>query len=117
MNKTYLEKRIEKKAHDRFMKEYIDATDIIARNPILKVLKIEVDGKMIPLHQFGTNRGLLNGNQYNEYRKNSLSEKTNTDFIKEELVKKYIEEETDSILNELSNIKFLLESGGEWRWK
>ena len=109
MSKTILEKRIEQRAEERFEKELKEFIGIVERHPIGKLLRISIEGKNIPIAANGPNYGLFNY----EGTKNSLGEKTtNLGDVKEKLLEKYKQEETDEILSKLDNLNYLFEQIG-----
>lgn len=103
MEKTFLEKRIEEKAIELFEKDYRDFVEIVNRHPVGKLLQIKVNEKQIPLTNFGCNYGFFN----NEQERNSRSKLTNYDEMKEQLIDRYIKEETDKVIDQLQNIGYL----------
>src|SRR5699024_2711514 len=103
MEKTFLEKRIEEKAIELFEKDYRDFVEIVNRHPVGKLLKVNVNEEQIPLTTIGRNYALFN----TEQEQNSRSKLTNYDEVKELLIKKYIAEETDKIIEQLQSIGYL----------
>lgn len=101
--KSALEKRIEEKAIELFEKDYKDLLDIIERHPVGKLLQVKVDNIRMPLTNLGCNFGMFNYKQ----EENSRNELTNYDEVKEKLIKEYIAEETDKIIDQLQSLGYL----------
>ena len=80
-----------------------DFVEIVNRHPVGKLLKVNVNEEQIPLTTIGRNYALFN----TEQEQNSRSKLTNYDGVKELLIKKYIAEETDKIIEQLQNIGYL----------
>ena len=106
MEKTHLEVRIEERAKELFEKDYNDFVSILNRHPVGKLLKVNVNEEQIPLTTFGRNYALFN----TEQEQNSRLKLTNYDEVKELLIKKYIAEETDKIIEQLQNIGYLFDN-------
>ena len=105
MNKTFLEKRIENKARKEFEKEWNGFVEQMYRHPIFKHITIKIDGKDIPLATFGVNFGVFNQDQ----DKNPRNKFSNFEDVKEKVVQKKIEEETEELLYRLSSVNYLFE--------
>ena len=106
MDKTMLEKRIEERAEKRFKDDLRSLINDIQKNPIGKSLTILINGKPVELADSGINFGLINNNS----TKGNYVHNTNLIEIKEKLVDVYIKEETDSILDKLTNIDYLFQN-------
>ena len=106
MDKTMLEKRIEERAEKRFTDDLRSLINDIQKNPIGKSLTILINGKPVELADSGINFGLINNNS----TKGNYVHNTNLIEIKEKLVDVYIKEETDSILDKLTNIDYLFQN-------
>lgn len=105
MDKTMLEQRIEERAEQRFTKEFNNLIQELINNPICKGLKVTIGEEDIPLANFGSNYGLLNGS----VTINKNSKHTNLEVVKERLLIQYKQEETDAILNKLSSLDYLFQ--------
>ena len=105
MEKSFLEKQIEKRAEERFEKEYNDLVKYIDNHSIGGKLKIRTSklDKPIPLVDFGTNYAFFNNNQ----DENSNSNLSNYSEVKALMIQKYIEEETKTILSKLEHLEYL----------
>lgn len=103
MEKTIIEKRIEEKAKDRFEKDLINAEQILKNHPILSSLKIG-ELKLVSVNSCNYSKEF-----FNRCHTELLEEKTNFNKIKENLIQKYIKEETDNLLAKLDNIKYLFD--------
>jgi hypothetical protein len=104
MEKTALDKRIHERAEERFNAEFKGLVDYLSSHPIFSRLQAALpDVGKISLVNFGTNRGLLNATGL----KNSNSHVVNLAEVKEELLKKYIQEETDNLLKKLEGLEYL----------
>jgi len=108
MDKTFLEKRIEEKAREEFKKEWNDFVEQMYRHPIFKHITIKIDGKDIPLADFGINFGVFNQKQ----DENSINEFLNFEEVKDKVVQEKIKKETDELLNRLSAVNYLFEKEG-----
>lgn len=108
MDKTFLEKRIEKRAIKRFDEEYKQFITLLRKNNIADEIKININGDLIPLVNFGSNYGVFNNEELNTER---TKKHTNLEYVKKTLIDRYIQEETDNVLSELHNIKQLF----DWR--
>lgn len=106
MDKTMLEKRIEERAEKRFTDDLRSLINDIQKNPIGKSLTILINGKPVELADSGINFGLINNNS----TKGNYVLNTNLKEIKEKLVDEYKKEETDSILDKLTNIDYLFQN-------
>ena len=106
MDKTMLEKRIEERAEKRFTDDLRSLINDIQKNPIGKSLKILINGDPIELADSGINFGIINNNS----TKGNYVLNTNLKEIKEKLVDEYKKEETDSILDKLTNIDYLFQN-------
>jgi hypothetical protein len=106
MDKTLLEKRIEERAEKRFKDDLRILINDIQKNPIGKSLTILINGKPVELADSGINFGLINNNS----TKGNYVLNTNLKEIKEKLVDEYKKEETDSILDKLTNIDYLFQN-------
>ena len=106
MDKTMLEKRIEERAEKRFTDDLRSLINDIQKNPIGKSLTILINGKPVELADSGINFGLINNNS----TKGKYVLNTNLKEIKEKLVDEYKKEETDSILDKLTNIDYLFQN-------
>jgi len=102
MEKSVLEKRIIEKAKNRFDQDVESAREVLAKHPILNALWIHIKDnvklKLCAVHGYCPATDLFT---YSHDRK-LLCENTNFYEIKSKLMEKYIEEETDKILNQLS---------------
>jgi len=97
MEKTILEKRIEEKAIERFNMEYKKWLNYNLSSPF-KYLCVHVgECKEVNLFTFGGNYAIFNENGSHKINKSDSFEQ-----IKNELIKKYIAEETDAILSKLT---------------
>lgn len=103
MDKTHLEKRIEEKAIERFEKDYREFVNYVKNHPVGKHLKIKIGNKEIPVAYFGVNYALFNEKQ----DENKRSEHTNYEKVKKEIIQEYIKQETDKVIDQLSNIGYL----------
>lgn len=106
MDKTLLEKRIEERAEKRFKDDLRILINDIQKNPIGKSLTILINGKPVELADSGINFGLINNNS----TKGNYVLNTNLKEIKEKLVDEYKKEETDAILDKLTNIDYLFQN-------
>ena|SRR3990167_219687 len=109
MEKTFLEKRITQKAEKRFEKEWDEFMKFNFNNSIGKRICIKQKDKdneddEINIFAFGCNHALLNGEQ----NRNKQSEQTNYEEVKKELIEKFIEEETELLLNRMEELKYLM---------
>jgi len=75
------------------------------RHPIFKHITIKIDGKDIPLATFGVNFGVFNQDQDKNPRNNFF----NFEDVKEKVIQKKIEEETEELLYRLSSVNYLFE--------
>lgn len=106
MDKTFLEKQIEKRAQKRLDETMVAFSKAIQSNEALNNLKIKIGEKIIPLmNGWGTTGGVL----FNGDSPCLAKELTNIDEIKSMLLEKYIEEETDLILEKIGSINYLFE--------
>ena len=105
MDKTFLEKRIEKKAIEEFKKEWNGFVEQMYRHPIFKHITIKIDGKDIPLADFGINFGVFNQKQ----DENPRNEFLNFEYVKEKVIQEKIEKETEELLYRLSSVNYLFE--------
>ena len=106
MDKTMLEKRIEERAEKRFTDDLRSLINDIQKNPIGKSLNILINDNPVELADSGINFGIINNNS----TKGNYVHNTNLIEIKEKLVDVYIKEETDSILDKLTNIDYLFQN-------
>ena len=106
MDKTMLEKRIEERAEKRFKDDLRSLINDIQKNPIGKSLTILINDNPVELADSGINFGIINNNS----TKGNYVHNTNLIEIKEKLVDVYIKEETDSILDKLTNIDYLFQN-------
>ena len=104
MEKSELEKRIEGKAKERFAKEYDQFIELLSKNKIAKLLKINgvelfsnYSNRVIPTYESHISEA------------NDKNSKTNLMEIKAKLIEIYTKEETDNLLNKLLSIAYLLE--------
>lgn len=105
MDKTFLEKRIDNMAREEFEKEWNDFVRQICNHPIFKRITIEIDGKKIPLADFGVNFGIFNQRQY----KNDRNQFLNYEDVKEKVIQEKIEQKTDELLLQLNAVSYLFE--------
>lgn len=108
MDKTFLEKRIENKAREEFEKEWNDFVIQMYKHPIFKHITIKIDGKDIPIANFGINFGVFNQKQDENPRNKFL----NFEDVKEKVVQEKIKEKTDELLYRLSSVNYLFEKEG-----
>jgi hypothetical protein len=95
-NLTILQKRIEEKAKERFLKDFKELSNLIKSNPIGRDLKID---NMYVIH---THCGTIYNAFFNGVNTTEIGEKrTNIEQIRTKLIQKYIQEETDDILLKL----------------
>ncbi len=110
MNKTFIEKRIEEKAEISFDDNLRNLLKSIEANPIGAKFRFNVVGveKTILVREVYGNSSL---ESIFEIKKN---EKINTNFeiIKKELIEKYIQVETDNLLNKINNLSYLFNQEG-----
>lgn len=108
MDNAFLEKRIEEKAREEFEKEWNDFVNQMYKHPIFKHITIKIDGKDIPLADFGINFGVFNQKQDENPRNIFL----NFEEVKDKLVQEKIKNKTDELLNRLSAVNYLFEKEG-----
>lgn len=108
MDKTFLEKRIEEKAREEFEKEWNNFVEQMYKHPIFKHITIKIDGKDIPLADFGINFGVFNQDQ----DRNPRNEFLNFEEVKDKVVQEKIKKKTDELLNRLSAANYLFEKEG-----
>lgn len=108
MDKTFLEKRIENEARKEFVKEWNGFVEQMYRHPIFKHITIKIDGKDIPLADFGVNFGVFN----TEQDENPRNEFLNFEEVKDKVIQEKIKEKTDELLNRLSAVDYLFEKEG-----
>lgn len=107
MKKSALEKRIEKRAEDRFDSQVKELVLYIDKHPIGCRLKITIDGHQINLANFGGNHGLIN----EQGTDNSNADKTNLQQIKVDLLEKYEAEEIQNLEEKLDSVRYIFEQG------
>ena len=105
MNKDWLEKRIEEKAKELTDKQYKEFIDFIRNNLFGYRLKVKIDGKYLPLADFGRYDVLFNDNQ----DKNEYNEHTNYNEVYEEIFNINKKQLTDDLLSKLDSIQYLLD--------
>ena len=103
MSKSILEKRIEEKAEKRVKQEYKDLIKYLNESKIAKYIKVTIGEEKINLSNFGSNFGLLNGDM------SSQANRTNIFEVIEQLEKDYIQQETDTLLENLKSIHYLFD--------
>jgi len=104
MEKTFLEKQIENRAKERFDKDYESFLKFGLENKIARMLTLKPEeGKNgLPIFNSSSNRGLFNG--YQEL--NHEAGKTNYEKVKQEVIEKYIKEETDMLLKKMDDLQY-----------
>ena len=112
MEKSILEQRIEEKAEERFNEEFKSLMTAIERNEVGKRLffKASNDQKVkLTNNQNGTRGQVAYLNLYGIYNEQTkkIVDSTNIEEVKEAVLKQYIAEETDNILNKLQDLKHL----------
>ena len=110
MDKSFLEKRINGKAEERFHEDMRGLVDYIYNHPIGRKLKIKIGEKEIPLVNFGRNYGIINQEPTQDYSR--VSDVINIIETKGEVTEIYKQEETEVILKKLDNISYLFEEVG-----
>lgn len=108
IDNAFLEKRIEEKAREEFEKEWNDFVEQMYKHPIFKHITIKIDGKDIPLADFGINFGVFNQAQ----DRNPRNEFLNFEEVKDKVVQEKIKKKTDELLNRLSAVNYLFEKEG-----
>ena len=113
MEKSILEQRIEEKAEERFKEEFESLITAIERNEVGKRLffKAGNDEKIkLTNNRTGTRGNFSYLNLYGSYdsQNEKIIDLTNIEEVKETVLKQYIAEETDNILNKLQDLKHLL---------
>ena len=112
MEKTILEQRIEEKAEERFNEEFKSLITAIERNEVGKRLSFKAsnDQKVkLTNNQNGTSSQVAYLNLYALYgsQTEKIVDLTNIEEVKEAVLKQYIAEETDNILNKLQDLRHL----------
>lgn len=117
MEKSKIEEALELRAKNRVDEDINNFVKLILANPIGNLLevKIIVDGQeqKVPVANFGVNYGLVNNkdtfhDSYNGHKENKNSkEYTNLEAVKRELLERYIQEETEELLNKVESIGYL----------
>lgn len=105
MDKTFLEKRIDNMAREEFEKEWNDFVRQMCNHPIFKRITIEIDGKKIPLADFGVNFGIFNQRQ----DKNDRNQFLNYEDVKEKVIQEKIEQKTNELFLRLNAVSYLFE--------
>ena len=106
MEKSYIEKVIKKKAEDRFNTEWDKAVALVADNPILRRVYIEIpdtDGGMpekVYLYESGGGHRMI---------LSKTRGRINFENIKKQMVEIYEKEETEALLNKLDAVKYIFE--------
>ena len=106
MEKTYLEKRIHERAEKRADKYFDEISSLFESHDELVRYGLSLkptDGESPKIFRsrYYDGAGIFDSQE-------NLSEFTNWQDIRKELVKKYEKEETDEILSKLENINYLL---------
>ncbi|MCV3742547.1 hypothetical protein OF387_15035 [Lentilactobacillus hilgardii] len=106
MDKSILEKRIHDQAEERADK-YFEMIRLFFRDKDELVNKLALTNSKEKIYfktdAYGDGNGMFDSQEW-------LSEYTNWQDIRKELVKKYEKEETDNILSKLDSINYLLEA-------
>ncbi len=108
---NFLQSKIEEKASERLNKDLKEARDLLLKNPILSRLEIEVKSKEGEEYGIFLVGDTSNSKSFfSEYGYRALSEETCLEFtnmeeIKYNLLKKYIKEEGDEMLEKLNLLK------------
>lgn len=106
MDKTMLEKRIEERAEKRFTEDLRSLINVVNTNAIGNKLTLLIDGKPISLAKPSCTFGIINEKALDA----EFAKHTNLKEVKEILIDQYIKEETDDILNKLTNIDYLFQN-------
>jgi hypothetical protein len=106
-----LQERIEERSAEKFNKDFMSLIRIINENPIGKKLKIKINEKesFSLINYYGTTGGTFFNSRYEDITKYG-NDLTNIEEIKNELIEKYIKEETDSILGKIEVLADFLEN-------
>lgn len=107
MDKSILEKRIHDKAEERADKYFEEISSFFGEHEELVIYRLSLkptDGESPKIFKsrYYDGAGIFDSQE-------NLSEYTNWQDIREKLVEKYEEEETDNILDKLDSINYLLE--------
>lgn len=106
MDKTMLEKRIEERAEKRFNDDLRNLINVVNTNAIGTKLTLLIDGKPISLAKPSNYKGIINEKALDA----EFAKHTNLKEVKEILIEQYIKEETDAILDKLTNIDYLFQN-------
>lgn len=110
MEKTFIEKRIEEKAEERFNENLEKLKKDVGSNPIGEKLTLKLKGIEKPIRigcRHYSNDNVLFDMPKNEYSNDNLKKKSNIEEIKKELIEEYIKEETNELLNKIDNLSYL----------
>ncbi len=110
MDKTFIEERIQEKAESRFEDDLKNLLAFIDNNPIGQKFELEIKGfeKKIILR---TSQGSSAVEEIFAMENNEQI-KTNFKEVKKELIKGYVERETDNLLTKLDNLFYLFNQEG-----
>lgn len=99
-----IQKRIESKAKQRFEADIKQFTDAVSKTNIGKKLRIKVSGTV--MYSLVNQHGIAGGTFFNS-REETECAHINTNFleIKKELINKYIEEESDNLIEKIGLLK------------
>jgi hypothetical protein len=105
MDKSTIEKRILEKAEERFSNLKNDVFKKVRENELLGSLKIFIDKDKKEYVRICGTGGYCPGTDLFNTDK-LLEEKTNFKEVKEEIIKEYVKEETDILLEKLDALRY-----------
>lgn len=109
MELNTIQEKINKKAEERLQKDLTEAVRALDKNPILRGLRIKIGEESVKLYEFGHN-GIFCELHSGAYIGKKIEQLTNYETIRENLLKEYVEQETNALFDKIDEIKDFIEN-------